>query len=164
MEPPKRKTTRLKNYDYSTPGWYFITICVQGRRCVLSEINVGEGLAPPGISLTNTGVTVETQLLQIPSRFPQATVEKYVIMPNHIHFILGLQNDAGGASPSPTIPQIVGAFKSLVSHQCAGETKLFQRSFYDHIIRGETDFLEICAYIDQNPAKWQEDCFYVRTT
>lgn len=161
MSLPQRKPTRLKDYDYSTNGAYFITICVQDRRCILSEISVGEGLAPPAVRLTEQGKVVEKQLLLIPSRFPQATVEKYVIMPNHVHMILSLQNHAGGASPSPTITQVVGTFKSLATRQCEGETKLFQRSFHDHVIRSEQDYQEIWTYIDQNPAKWQEDRFYV---
>lgn len=161
MPLPKRKAIRLKEYDYSLAGCYFITLCVQGRRCILSEITVGEGLAPPGVRLTEAGALAEEQLRQIPKRFPTVLVDKYVIMPNHIHLILRLQGGTGGASPSPTITQVVGAFKSLTTRQCAGETKLFQRSFYDHVIRNEADYQEIWTYIDQNPAKWREDRFYI---
>lgn len=142
-------------------GAYFITICVQSRRCILSRI-VGEGLAPPVAELTDIGRLAEEQLRRLPDRFPSVTVDKYVIMPNHIHLILELQKGAGGASPSPTVTQVIGAFKSLVTRLCGGETKLFQRSFYDHIIRGEEDYQEIWEYIDQNPAKWQEDRFYIK--
>lgn len=158
---PKRKPVRLKGYDYSTAGAYFITICVQGRRCILSQITVGEGLAPPAVQLTDMGKLAEQQLQAIPARYPSAAIDKYVIMPNHIHLILRLQAGAGGASPSPTVTQVIGVFKSLTTRLCPDETKLFQRSFYDHVIRNETDYQEIWTYIDQNPAKWSDDCFYV---
>ena len=88
------------------------------------------------------------------------TIDKYVIMPNHIHLILTLQAGTGGASPSPTVTQVVGTFKSMTTRLCEGESKLFQRSFYDHVIRNDMDYQEIWTYIDQNPAKWAEDCFY----
>lgn len=161
MTLPQRKTVRLKGYDYSAPGAYFITICVQGRRCILSQITVGEGLAPPVVCLTEKGKLAEEQIQRIPVRFPTAIVDKYVIMPNHIHLILTLRTGAGGASPSPTITQVVGTFKSMTTRLCEGETKLFQRSFHDHIIRDERDYLRIWTYIDQNPAKWKDDCFYM---
>lgn len=161
---PKRKSTRLKGYDYSTEGAYFITICVQDRRNILSEIIVGEGLAPPEVQLTETGRLAEEQLRQLSVRYPTATVDRYVIMPNHIHFILRLRDRAGRASPSPTVVQVVGAFKSMTTRLCPGKSKLFQRSFYDHVIRGEEDYQEIWSYIDQNPAKWREDRFYISET
>ena len=92
------------------------------------------------------------------------TVDKYVIMPNHIHFILLVDRaDTGGTSrsPSPTnavIPHFVSTFKRFC-HKDAGR-KIFQRSYHDHVIRGEKDYLKIWEYIDNNPARWKEDCFY----
>lgn len=160
MALSKRKPTRLKGYRYDRPGSYFITICVQDRRPILSKIIVGEGLAPPAVCLTATGRLAEEQLEQLPIRFPAVTIDKYVIMPNHIHLILTLQAGTGGASPSPTVTQVVGTFKSMTTRLCEGESKLFQRSFYDHVIRNDMDYQEIWTYIDQNPAKWAEDCFY----
>lgn len=161
MPQPKRKPVRLKGYDYSTEGAYFITICVQDRRCILSKIVVGEGLAPPEVQLTEKGRLAKEQLLKISERYPSILVDKYVIMPNHIHLILHVEEKAGGASPSPTVTQAVGAFKSMTTRLCPGESKLFQRSFYDHVIRSEEDYQEIWSYIDQNPAKWREDRFYI---
>ena len=160
MALSKRKPTRLKGYRYDRPGSYFITICVQDRRPILSKIIVGEGLAPPAVCLTATGRLAEEQLEQLPIRFPAVTIDKYVIMPNHIHLILTLQAGTGGARPSPTVTQVVGTFKSMTTRLCEGESKLFQRSFYDHVIRNDMDYQEIWTYIDQNPAKWAEDCFY----
>ena len=97
-------------------------------------------------------------------RIPNIKVDKYVIMPNHIHLLLAVENGFSGGTPrasSPTnaaIPHFVSAFKSLC-HRELGE-KIFQRSYHDHIVRDENDYLKIWEYIDGNPAKWQEDCFY----
>ena len=159
MKLLRRKPTRLKYYEYSASGVYFITICTQDRRCILSEI-VGEGLAPPETRLTGYGKIADGQLSLLRARFPSVSVEKYVIMPNHIHLLLRLNVEAGGASPSPTISTVIGVFKSQTTRLSKFGGKRFQRSFYDHIVRGEKDYWEIWGYIDANPAKWKEDCFY----
>jgi len=90
------------------------------------------------------------------------TVDKYVIMPNHIHLILKVHNNAGcRQAPSPTnatIPKFMSLFKRYCNREIG--YNIFQRSFHDHIIRDYTDYLKIWEYIDTNPAKWQEDCFY----
>ena len=164
---PKRKPNRLPQYDYSTPGTYFITICAYERKCVLSHVQVskpvGDGLARPVVSLTNLGGIVEQQIVAIHKRFPTVLVDAYVIMPNHIHLLLSLQDDAGRASASPTVGSVVGAFKSLSTRAARpylGGKPLFQRSFYDHVIRGEKDYSETWAYIDGNPGRWAEDELY----
>ena len=155
---PKRKPTRLKDYDYSQSGAYFITICSHNKQCIFGSL-VGEGLAPPEIMLSNYGTVVKEQLLNLEKRYSCIKVDKFVIMPNHIHVILMLQK-TGGASPSPTISDIVCSFKSLATRSC-GLRPLWQRSFHDHVIRGEQDYLKIWNYIDTNPQKWCEDCFYI---
>ena len=110
-ELPKRKPTRLNNFDYSTVGAYFVTICVRDRMQILSDVvkkedkaSVGEGLAPPvyGTTLKPCGKIVEEQLLLLEKRYSNVTIEDYVIMPDHIHFIVFLHRNPGGASPSPT--------------------------------------------------------------
>ena len=159
MDRPVRKSPRLHHYDYSQNGTYFITICTQKQHCVLSRISVGEGLAPPALTLLPFGEIADQQLRSLSTRFPSVTVEKYVIMPNHIHILLTLRH-AGGASPSPTIPAIIGAFKSLTTRACKINESLFQRSFHDHVVRTEQDYAMIWAYIDQNPLKWTVDRFY----
>lgn len=129
-ELPKRKSTRLKNFDYSSAGAYFVTICVRDRMHILSEIvrtdlastdktigiSVGED-APPEITvkLKPCGEVVKEQLQLIETRFQSVTVEDYVIMPDHIHAIIFLHEKAGGASPSPTLNDVICAFKSLAS-------------------------------------------------
>ena len=152
-ELPKRKPTRLKNFDYSSAGAYFVTICIRDRVNILSEIvktdltatektnglAVGEGLAPPEITvkLKPCGEIAKEQLQLIETRFPSVAVEDYVIMPDHIHAVIFLHKKAGGASPSPTLDDVICAFKSLTSRSCKqkfGIEKMFQRSSADFFI------------------------------
>ena len=176
MDLPKRKPTRLPNFDYNTPGAYFVTICVKSKRCILGNIVGGGALDAPQIHLTKIGKIVERNLLS-GNRISNVCVDKYVIMPNHMHIILKVTESNGaskapppttvtesnGASkaPPPTnavIPHFVSTFKRFC-HNDIGE-QIFQRSYHDHIIRGDADYLKIWEYIHNNPAKWKEDCFY----
>ena len=105
MELPKRKPTRLKGYDYSQNGAYFVTICTHNRKCILGNI-VGQGLAPAEIVLSQYGKIAKEQLLDLENRYKTIKIDKYVIMPNHIHIIVILDNTAG-ASPCPTISDVI---------------------------------------------------------
>ena len=155
---PQRKLTRLRGYDYSTPGYYFITICTHNKRKILCDI-VGEGLcALPSIKLTTIGEIVNKSIIYINNKYQNILVDKYIIMPNHIHMIIA-QQTGGHGDPPLQIFNIIGDLKSFTTHEY-GKT-LWQRSFHDHIIRGEDDYLKIWNYIDTNPQKWNEDCFYV---
>lgn len=161
MELPKRKPTRLKDYDYSQDGYYFITICTQNRKKILST--VGEGFPLP--KLTQHGEITERLLLEIAERYEEIKIDKYVIMPNHIHVLFALKN-GGRGNPSPTIDKAMGWFKYTVTKEINKQSgtpgkKIFQRSFHDHVIRGEQDYKEIWQYIDSNPVKWKDDKFYV---
>ena len=159
---PKRKPTRLKGYDYSQNGAYFITICTNNKKCILGSI-VGQGLAPAEINLSKYGKIVKEQLLDLENRYKTIKIDKFVIMPNHIHMILNLNNTAG-ASPCPTISDVICSFKSLATRMCnisySESQKIFQTSFHDHIIRGEKDYRKIWEYIDTNVIRWEKDCFY----
>lgn len=163
MELPKRKLMRLPDYDYSSPGTYFVTICTHDRQCILSRITVGEGLAPPAVMLSPIGQCVKEQLLALPKRYPAVQIDNYVIMPNHIHLLVSFNTDSGGASPSPTLFDVVRVLKSLstrLSRDNLGNLPLWQRSFHEHVIRNENDYREIWEYINANPAKWVEDRYY----
>ena len=174
VDYPKRKHVRLKNYDYSRNGIYFVTICTQNRRCILSQIvlprvvgaeMVGRGLAPAAPRLTVCGRLVEEELTALMVRYPSVWIEKYVIMPNHIHALICLQEDTAGASPRPTLMQVLGTLKSLTTRRWNGMigqpgAKLWQSGYHDHIIRGDNDFLTHWTYIDQNPARWTQDEYY----
>ena len=190
---PKRKSTHLKYFDYSSRGAYFVTICTKDRKRLFSEIvlsssrifnyttdqPVGEGLAPPvsfptfisddtvaEIRLKSCGQIVKEQLLLLENRYPTVSISDYVIMPDHIHAIIFLNNDiieddnlsnSGGASPSPTLNDVVCSFKSLTARACKqkyGIEKLFQRSYAEHIIRDYKDYETRKAYIQQNPIRW----------
>lgn len=158
----ERKPLRLKGYHYGQGGYYFVTVCTKGRRAILSFASVGAGhLAGPTLHLTARGQMVEEAILNINAAYPNVSVDKYVVMPNHIHLILRLEQGPAGC-PAPTeLPKILGAWKSLTS-RAAGET-LWQRSFYDHVIRNEADYLRIWNYIDTNPLKWTEDEYYIKS-
>ena len=164
MDFPQRKPNRLPHFDYSTPGAYFITICTQNRLPILSSIVGGGAFDAPHIQLTRAGQTVY-KYIDSGNRIPEITADKFVIMPNHIHLILLVDNTSSSGTsraPSPTnaiIPHFVSTFKRFC-HRDIGQT-IFQRSYHDHVIRNERDYLKIWEYIDSNPAKWQEDCFYV---
>ena len=157
----QRKHPRLKNYDYSSAGAYFITICTNNRRCVLSQITDRE-LAP---NKTVFGEIAEQQLLLLQEKYPHLYLDHYVIMPNHIHAILILKNleETAGASPRPTIMDIVCAYKSLTTRECKNHgfsDKLFQSSFFEHVIRDKEDYEIHVKYIHENPLRWYFDELY----
>ena len=120
---------------------------------------VGEGLAPPEITvkLKPCDEVVKEQLQLIETRFPSVTVEDYVIMPDHIHAVIFLHGKVGGASPSPTLDDILCAFKSLTSRNCKqkyGIEKMFQHSSAEHIVRDREDYETRRKYIYENPRRW----------
>ncbi len=156
MTLPKRKPTRLKEYDYSQNGAYFVTICVKNKEKLLSKIIVGEGLcALPQNILTPIGKEVEKSIRYINDDYCRVKIDKYVIMPNHIHLIVMI-GDAGGHG-NPPLQNVIGQLKSYTTNKVGGV--LWQRSFHDHIIRGEKDYLKIWEYIDTNVICWEKDCF-----
>ena len=161
MDLPKRKTIRLPHYDYSSPGAYFVTVCTQDRRCMLSEITVGaDAPGGPCVRLTATGKIVEKYILST-DRLSGVSVDKYIIMPNHIHLILRIGAEPQSGPPrasAPTVSDAVGAMKRLVSKEVGAN--IWQRSFHEHVIRGAEDYQEIWDYIEKNPAKWAEDRYY----
>ena len=160
---PKRKPTRYPKYDYSQNGAYFVTICTQDRRKILCDIVGGGALDAPKVTLTNIGEIVQKHIVN-GNRIADISVDNYVIMPDHIHLILSINqsmNIGTSRAPSPTnalIPHFVSTFKRFC-HRDIGKT-IFQRSYHDHVVRGEQDYLKIWNYIDTNPARWEKDCFY----
>ena len=155
MELPKRKKNRLTEYDYSTPNAYFITICTDKRRNLFWS-DVGAIIDRPDIPLTQLGKIVESSIESIHEYYPGVTVDKYVIMPNHIHLLLQIHTDSDGRSMiAPTISTVVRHMKGAVT-KGAGFT-VWQKGFYDHIVRNEKDYQDIWQYIEGNPSKWSED-------
>ena len=163
MELLKRKPNRLRTYDYSSNGVYFVTICTEGRRKTLCEI-VGDGLPVP----KEPGVIAEAYIKRIPIKYPCVNIDHYVVMPNHIHMLLLINGYSGTGNPSPTLGNVVGWYKYQVTKEInerkKSKTRFFQRSYHDHVVRGERDYLKIWNYIEGNPMKWTEDCFYTQST
>ena len=158
MQLPNRKPIRLKEFDYSTPGAYFITICTKNRKNILSDIVGGDAHIAPKILLSKYGVICEKYIGNIKIKYPNVTVDKYIIMPNHIHLIISIHGTMKASSPTPEIKNIIRSFKIMVTKKLG--FSCWQRSYYDHIIRNENDYFEIYRYIENNPYKWREDKLY----
>ena len=173
-----RKRTRLRAYDYSGSGVYFVTVCTEAKRPVLCRI-VGAGvLDGPRPELTAQGKIVQNRLEEMERIYDDISIDHYVIMPNHVHLLLTIRGagpgtwgtpsptDAGAGpgtsrTPSPTnarLPQFLSTFKRFTNREIG--FPIWQRSYHDHIIRDEPDFLNHWQYIDDNPAKWAEDPYY----
>ena len=172
---PRRKTIRLQNYDYSQNGAYFVTICTAHKRPLFGVVRRGDPCGrPPGpayVELSELGRIVESYLTEIPSHYPDVHLASYVIMPDHIHMILVLtqnQPQRAGQCPAPTeesdlscrrggtpgppaLPKIINAFKSLTTRKAG--TSLWQRGYYEHILRNQQDFDEAAGYIAGNPVR-----------
>ncbi|WP_317855307.1 transposase [Chakrabartyella piscis] len=161
MELPKRKSIRLKEYDYSSNGAYFVTICTHQKQCILWG-DVGNGLDhSANLPLTPIGEIAQKDMEDISKHFPYVQVEKYVIMPNHIHAIIMINKNedmAEWSRPFPTLSAIIGLYKSGVSRKVG--SSIWQKSFHEHIIRNQTSYDEIWQYIDTNPMKWELDQYY----
>ena len=159
-----RKHPRLKDFDYNQNGCYFVTMCTQDKRCFLSDI-VGRGfLDAPQIGLTEYGSCIDSAIAFLNEKSDKLSIDKYIIMPNHVHILVVIENaEDGGASgkPRPTdamIPKFVSSLKRYTNRAC--KTELWQTGSYDHIIRDEADYMIKWQYIDNNPAKWIEDEYY----
>ncbi|MFI3241559.1 MAG: transposase [Alphaproteobacteria bacterium] len=179
-----RKDNRLQNFDYSTKGAYFVTICTKDRKKLLWKKNVGAVIDRPQITphpqlnfiqinkenLSKYGLIVDKAINQIDVIYENlASVEKYVIMPNHIHLIIRLQppldnavcgQDAvcGRSMTAPTISRIIKQLKFYVTKQI--DFSIWQKLFHYHIIRNDEEYKEIYKYIDENPTYWCNDCYY----
>ena len=149
---PKRKPIRIDNYDYSTPGAYFITVCTVNKEALFWAAGA-DIIRPENVPLSAAGKIVENGILQIPSHYENVIVDKYCIMPDHIHLILRFGSNIDGRIISaPTVSTVVGSLKRWVSRQIG--KPIWQKSFYDHGIRNQRDYDEIWAYIENNPLKY----------
>ena len=165
MDLPKRQRQRLKNYDYSQNGAYFVTVCTQDKKCLFGYIQQGN------LYLNEAGKMVEHHLLKIQEQ-AGVSIEQYKVMPNHIHLLLVIQRANSGTRHRsfPTVSSLIQGFKAATTAEyiklvkagnCpAFQNRIWQKSFHDHIVRGEEDFLKIWEYIAYNELKWEQDCFY----
>ena len=151
MELPKRKSPRIPGYDYCATNFYFITICTCNKQCIFGD---------PG-ELNWMGKCAEEYLRKITELHPNIRLDKYVVMPNHVHAILDVQNQ----EQNTDLVVIIGQYKSAVTKKVREkkpEFDVWQRSFHDHVIRNQKTYEKIWMYIEDNPRKWEEDCFYVK--
>ena len=156
-ELPKRKMLRLQNFDYNTNGAYFITICTKDRKNLLSKIiTVGDDAhIVPKINLSNYGLICDKYIKNIDNVYKNVSMDKYVIMPDHIHLIIVICGTMKASSPTENIETVIRSFKTMVTKEIG--FSIWQRSFYDHVIRNHEDYLEITKYIQENPEKWIYD-------
>ena len=162
MELPARKQNRLTEYDYSAPNAYFITICTDNRRNLFWTDADAIIDCAKNVPLSNFGTIVQRSIEDIPKYYSVISVDHYVIMPNHVHLLLQIHSDSNGRSMiAPTISTVVRLMKGTVSKQAG--FAVWQKGFYDHVIRNDNDYLDIWNYIEGNPSKWAEDTLYTCT-
>jgi REP element-mobilizing transposase RayT len=167
----ERKNIRLPEYDYSSGGAYYVTICTKNKACILGDIKEGQ------MKLTAIGKIVQEQIQITPKIRRNVTIDSFVIMPNHIHMILLITSDDGrdmarhvpttgrgrfGKPQSGTLSTIVGAIKSTITKNIhlqdgADGKSIWQGRFYEHVIRNEKSLEKIREYIYNNPRNWQVD-------
>ena len=144
---PNRKHPRMRYFDYSSPHYYFVTICTKDRQCLFG---------PPN-QLNILGKYAQDKIKEISKHFSDVTVDKFIVMPNHVHMILILHGNGANLST------VIGQYKAAVSreiHRIHPDMEIWQSSFHDHVIRNQASYEKIWLYIEGNPAKWQDDCFY----
>ena len=165
---PKRKPVRLKGHDYSTPGYYFITLCTLNKEKLLCEITthpVGTvALDGPLVHLTQYGKIVQKHMEGLRDYYPDLKVHHYVIMPNHIHYIIEVMDCLDGPSRAtgPTMGK-VGRFSGTLKRFCNREIghNIWQSRSHDRIIRNEAAYRTYVEYIKTNPMRWTEDRLYI---
>ena len=150
---PRRKQTRVPGFDYASGGAYFVTICTFNRGRILGTV------ADSAIRLSDAGTIVAEEWLNLRETFPSVTLDEHVVMPNHLHGIITISTDA---SERQTLGTIVRKFKNASTHRvrraCSDrEMQLWQRNYYDHVVRCENDLNRIRSYIALNARHWNED-------
>ena len=166
-----RRSIRLKGYDYSQTGAFFVSICTHNRQCLFGEIMDGK------MVWNDAGQMVLAVWDEMPGNYPGVETDEFVIMPNHIHGIVGLVGagpracpDNGqpqGVAPTLSLPDVVHRFKTMTTKRYTDGVKqsgwppypgkLWQRNYYEHIIRNENELNRIREYIISNPMKWESD-------
>ena len=152
-----RKNLRIKNYDYSNIGFYFITICIKDRSYVLSKISEGENNTI-NLKLLPYGEIVQEVLMKTNNAYKEIKIRDYVIMPNHVHFICEINSKNKLKTQSKTkerIPMLISSIKRIINRKC--HEKIWQRNYYEHIIRNSIEYLKIVEYIQNNPYNWADD-------
>ena len=164
MPLPSRKLPRLRNFDYSAPGAYFITICTHEKKCLFGRIPPNAEGAEVNVLLSPIGEIVKACIIDLPSHYTNVSVDHWVIMPNHIHILIQIREEKGCQARCFDIPNIIGKYKASVTRRVGKDLlfheKLWQSSFFDHVVRGQEDYSRIWNYISGNPSRWLEDHLY----
>ena len=159
MDLPQRKPNRIEYYDYSQNGAYFVTICTEGRRKILSKI-VGTLLPEcpqePHLQLLWHGQVADRIIRQMDAFYAYLTVSKYVIMPDHIHLLITIDSGHPGRGVPTERTSLIARFVGTLKRFCNKEygSNIWQSRYYDHVIRNQQDYDEIWEYIENNPRKW----------
>ena len=172
----QRKYMRLHGWDYTSPGWYFVTICVKNKECFLADI-VNEEIIP-----NEFGKIVESRWIWLRNQYPYVELDAFVVMPNHVHGLIKIKKESSVTNhdiPSQgsvvtgrdlslpmisekikSLSDIIGAFKTISSkdiHLAGFPNFFWQRSFYEKIIRSEAEASKVREYISNNTANWDND-------
>ncbi len=156
--PPRRRALRLRRYDYSRTGAYFVTICTQNRVCLFGKVTDGT------MALTDAGHMVQSTWAQMPKFYPGVDIDEFVVMPNHIHGIIILE----GTTPTGlSLPDVVQRLKTLTTKRYIDgvgnaewprfSKRLWQRTYFEHVIRNPESLDRIRRYILENPGRWTVD-------
>ena len=172
---PTRKDLRLKDYDYSKAGYYFVTICTEGKECVLGTVVDGF------MKLNNAGEMIKKWIVKLNDKYENIELDEFIIMPNHIHFIVIIVgadpcvsppriSDSAGTHTGVPLHTIIQWLKTMSTNEYIkgvkdGQYKPFynrvwQRNYYEHVIRTDNELHEIREYIVNNPAKWELDKYF----
>ncbi len=161
-----RRSIRLPDYDYKQSGVYYVTLCVAGRQCLLGEIS------DDAMVLNTLGCVVDECWLWLQNQYPYIELDAYVVMPNHLHGVIIIMDDAGCRGGSRTAPtqgpevkplgRLIGAFKTTSTKRInkirgTSAERFWQRNYYEHIVRNEADWNRIHQYIATNPQSWSQD-------
>ena len=157
----KRKKLRIPEYNYSNEGLYFITICTQNRKCILSKILQNSDSYV--LELLPYGKVIEKYIKSINNIYSEIKISNYIIMPNHIHFICYIKHNQLEHVNNPTktrLPMLISTFKRLSNKEIG--YNIWQRNYYEHIIRNDKEYIKILDYINNNPYNWNKDIYYIK--
>ena len=152
MEIKSRKPTRIPGYDYSKCNYYFITICTHNKKCIFGTAD----------QLSPWGCIARDHIRRIEENYPSVRVNPFIVMPNHVHMILEMDDSEN----NPDITMLIGLYKTGVTKEIRRtnpDVQVWQRSFHDHIIRNQRSYERIWNYVVHNYEKWEQDCFYMAT-
>ena len=144
---PTRKKIRLNYFDYTKEGMYFITVCIKNKKQILGKINNSR------ITLTKKGIIVQDYIKNIEKIYSKILIDEYAIMPNHIHILISIK-----PQNTISISRIINNYKGAVSKQIG--YSIWQKSYYEHIVRNDYEYYKIKEYIQNNVVNWKKDKYF----